>query len=161
MRMIGTRQRGMTLIELIIGMVAGVAIAMVVYMLFVPVDNVLFTFWRRSGITEGSSAISRMLQEIERSKGNGYITTYATDHFVFTDIDNQSVDFQKTGTDVTRNGVVLMRNVQSLLFEYLNQGGTTAGAAGQIRTVRVTCVVTSGNQTIRLQSVARIRNGTT
>ena len=62
-------------------------------------------------------------------------------------------------TDLMRGADVLARNVQSLVFAYMDGTGATATSAAQIRLVRLTLTITAGNQPIRMTSVAQIRNG--
>ena len=150
---------GMTLVELTLGLAAGAAIALASFMLVQPVNNLMFTCWRRSGASETQAAMTRMLQEIERAKSPGDITTLTATRLVFTDIDNVAVDFQLVGSNLMRNADVLARNVASLAFEYLDASGVATAIAANIRVVRVTLSVVSGDQTIRLQSLAAIRNG--
>jgi hypothetical protein len=152
------KTRGITLVELVLTIALTAAVSLVVFVLITPVNNVMFTQWRRSGVDEGKVAMSRMISEIERIGANTLVTTYTGTHLVFTDVDGQGVDFQKSGTDLTRNGDVLARNVQTLLFEYLDTNGVATAVPGQMRVIRVTLVTTSGNQTISLQSSGGIRN---
>ena len=43
-------------------------------------------------------------------------------------------------------------------FTYQDKDGAAAATAGQIRVIKVEVVLTSGSQTVRLESAARIRN---
>lgn len=157
-KIIEMKKSGFTLLEFIIGMTAGVAIALVAVFLFAPVDNWVYTQSRRSGTSENSAAMMRMLKEIRRIKTPGQIQIFDADHLQFIDIDDQTVDFQKSGTDLLRDADVLARNVQGLTFSYMDEEGNVTTDVGEIRVVRVELVTTSGAQTIRLQSSARIRN---
>ena len=154
-------RRGVTMVELILTITAGAAIALTAIFLVEPFDNLMFTFWRRSGTDEAQAAMTRMLQEIERVKAPANITTFTGTHFAFVDIDEQAVDFQLTGTDLMRNTDILARNVQSLDFEYLDGSSVVTAVQANIRVVRVTLSVLSGDQTVRFQSSALIRNGVT
>lgn len=146
------------MVEFIMGMTAGVTVALVAVFLFAPVENWVFTKARRSGVSDAQMAITRMLKEIRRIKAPGQIQTFTAEQLSFVDIENAAVTFQKTGTDLMRNGDVLARNVQGLVFTYLDKDGNVAAAAGQIRVMRVELAIVSGNQTVRLRSAARIRN---
>ena len=162
-RSIGHRvdRRGMTLVELTLGLTAGVAIALAAFMLVQPINNLMFTFWRRSGAAEAQAAMTRMLQEIERVRSPGDITIFTGTRFSFTDVDGQAADFNLSGSNLLRGADVLLRNVQSLDFEYLDGTGTITAVKANIRLVRVIVSVSSGDQMIRLQSSAQIRNGVT
>lgn len=155
-----TKRRGLTLVELVLTIAAGATVALTAYLLITPYDNVLFTFWRRSGVAEGQAAMTRMLYEIGRIKAPAQISTMTTSHLAFVDIDDAAIDFQTSGTDLVRNGDVLARNMQSLMFEYLDDSGSSVAAAADVRVIRITMQLTAGNQWIYLQSAAGIRNGT-
>lgn len=152
------KKNGFSIVELVVGFVAGSTVALMVYLLISPYQNVLFTLWRRGGMMEGQAAMTRMLYEIGRIKSNTQITTFDADHLVFVDIDNQTIDFQKSDSDITRNSDILIRNIQALTFEYLDQNGAVTATAAQIKIIRILLTITSGNQTVHLQSAAGVRN---
>lgn len=154
-------RRGLTMLELVLTITAGAAIALVAYVLINPVDNVMVTTLRRGGSAEAQAAMTRMLSEIERAKEPSLIATMTSSHLTFTDVDDQAIDFQLSGTDLMRGSGVLARNVQALTFEYFDEDGNSTAVAGDVRVIRVTLTITSGNQTINLRSAAGIRNGLT
>jgi hypothetical protein len=154
-------RKGVSLVELVLAIAAGASIALVAFLLVEPFNNLMFTFWRRSGADEAQAAMTRMLQEVERTKSPGNITTFTGTRFTFTDIQDQAVDFQKSGTDLLRNADVLLRNVQSLDFEYLDENGAITAVKANIRVVRVILTILSGDQIVRFQSAAQLRNGVT
>jgi hypothetical protein len=125
---------------------------------FGPLRNWFFTESVRSGTTEATIAITRIQKEINRVKAPGQIQVFTPEQLQFVDVDNNTVDIQKSGTDLLLDGNPLARNVQSLAFTYLDKDGNVATVKGLIRFIRVKLVMTSGNQTIRLQSAERIRN---
>lgn len=151
-------RKGFTLIEFIVGMAAGVSVALVAMFLWAPVDNWMFTQARRSGVTETETAVMRILREVRRVRSTNDISTFTSGQFSFTDIDSNSVSFSLSGTDLMRNSDVLARNVQALEFEYLDENSTSTAIKANIRVVRVTVELTSGGNTVRLRSAARIRN---
>ena len=150
--------RGFTLLELILAMVAGVTISAVVFTMITPVENWFFTKERVSGMSADVAALTRMIKEIRRVKDPASITTFAADQMSFVDYDDNAVTFQKSGTDVLLSGNVLIRNVQNLTFTYLMEDGSVASSANDIRVIRVRLDITSGDETIRLRSAERIRN---
>lgn len=154
-------RRGLTMLELILTITAGAAISLIAYILINPVDNVLVTTLRRGGVTEAQAAMTRMLAEIERVKEPALISTMTSSYLAFTDVDDQAVDFQLSGTDLLRGSDVLARNVSALTFQYLDENGAVTAVADDVRVIRISVTITSGNQTINLQSAAGIRNGLT
>lgn len=152
------KPRAFTLVEIVIGMAAGAAVTLALASLWAPVDNWMFTVSRRGGISEAQTALMRMVKEIRRVKTPNDILTMGAVDFRFTDIDDSAVEFRLQGTDLERNSDVLASNVQGLLFEYLDAGGAAAGAAANVRTVRVTIQIDAGETTVVMRSSARIRN---
>jgi len=90
-------KKGFTLIELVIGLVIGAALAGLAYTLIAPTENWLFSEARRSGMGEGEVAMTRMVREIRRVKSPSSIATYAPTQFTFVDYDDNMVDFEPVG----------------------------------------------------------------
>jgi len=151
-------KKGFTLIELVVGLVIGVAVSMVAYTLVEPTQNWLFSEARRSGMGGGEAAVMRMVREIRRIKSPGSIATHQPTRLTFVDYDNNMVDFQLVGSDLMRGGNVLVRGVQSLSFGYLNENAIPTSTTADIRIVTIDMVIASGGQAIRLSSAERIRN---
>ena len=151
-------KKGFTLIELVVGMVIGVAVAMVAYTLVEPTQNWLFSEARRGGMGQGEAVIMRMVREIRRIKTPGSIATHVPTQLTFVDYDNNMVDFQLSGTNLMRGGNVLARGVQGLVFGYLNENGIPTSTTGDIRVITIEIAIDSGTQTVRLSSGGRIRN---
>ncbi|HPQ81218.1 MAG TPA: hypothetical protein PLZ86_05785, partial [bacterium] len=87
------KDRGFSLIELVLSIAGGAAIALTVVLLVEPFNNLMFTVWRRSGVSEAQVAMTRMLREIERVKSPADITAFTSTHLAFVDISDQVVDF--------------------------------------------------------------------
>jgi len=152
------KNRGFTLIEFIVGMTAGFAITVVAAFLFAPVDNWVFTSARRTGFSQTSAAMMRVMKEVRRLDGVAQIQTFTAEQFQFVDIDSNTVNIQKTGTDLLLDGDALARNVQGLVFTYLDENGAVAALKDDIRVVKIELDVASGTMTIHLESAAKIRN---
>ena len=151
-------KKGFSLIELIVGMLIGVAVAMIAYTLIAPTQNWLFSEARRGGMGEGEVAVMRMVREIRRIKSPDSIATHSPTQLTFVDYDNNTVDFQLVGTDLMRNANVLARGVQGLTIAYLNGNGMATPVTSDIRVITVELIVVSGIQLVRLSSGERIRN---
>lgn len=155
-------KKGFTLIEVVIGMVIGVVVAMIAYTLIAPTQNWLFSEARRGGMGEGEAAMMRMVREIRRTKSPGSISTFSTTQLTFVDYDNNIVDFQLVGSDLKRGNTVtsnvLARNVQGLTFSYLDENGIVTAVGNDIRVITIELNIASGSQSIVLSSGERIRN---
>lgn len=90
----------------------------------------------------------------------GTITTAASREYNFTDTNNNSIDYLMSGTNLLRNNKVLLDNlaVNGSNFSYLNASGETTAVLGKIKIVQISVVLQSGNNRVRLQSAAGIRN---
>lgn len=152
-------KKGFTLIELVIGMVAGAAISMVAVFLLAPMDNWVFTQSKRSGMNDASFVISRVIKEVRRIRSPADIATMTASRLTFTDIDAASVDFQFAAGELKRGTDVLARDVNAFSFTYLDENGAVTAVAASVRVVRVTLSMASGDETINLRSAAKVRNG--
>lgn len=156
------RRRGLTLIELVLSIAIGTAIAVAAFTFVEPINNVMVSMLRRGGGAEAQAAMTRMLAEIERIKAPAQISTMTSTALAFTDVDDQAVSFQLSGTNLLRGTDVLARNVSSLVFGYLDEDGNTTAVAADVRVIRATLTIAAGgSQTLDLQSAAGIRNGLT
>jgi prepilin-type N-terminal cleavage/methylation domain-containing protein len=151
-------KRGFTLIEFVLVMTAGVVIATMAFVLLGPVDNWVHTKRRRAGASEGQAALMRMIKEIRHVKTPGQITNFNPERLTFVDVDDNTVDFQKSGNYLMRGSDVLANNIQSLNFTYYDKDGNVAATAGDIRVIRAELALTVEGLTIRFRSAERIRN---
>ncbi len=152
------KHSGFSLVELVIGLTAGAAVALMAFILFAPAENWLFTQSRRSAINEGSLALSRTMRETGRIASPAQITTFTADDLQFTDVDSNAITIQIVGNDLMLNGDVLAHDVAEFAFTYLDKDGNVTATASEIRVVKAMLVVSSGSQLVRLQSAERIRN---
>lgn len=151
-------KKGFTLIELVVGMVIGVAVAMVAYTLVEPTQNWLFSEARRGGMGQGEAAMMRMVREIRRIKSPGSLAMHAPTQLSFIDYEDNIVNFQLVGSNLMRGSNVLARGVQGLVFGYLNENGIPTSTTADIRVITIDLMIDSGTQTVRLSSGERIRN---
>jgi len=152
------KRGGFTSVELIIGIAAGAVVVLMVWALFGPVSNWMFAQYRRGGFVENAAAISMVNKEVRRVKAPGQILIWEPEHLRFVDIDENIVEYQISGSDLMRGEDALLRNVQSIQFAYLDKDGSAAAINSQIRVISVKLVITSGAQSIALESAERIRN---
>ncbi len=112
---------------------------------------------------ETRSVMKRMVREIKTTKDtdSSDILNFESSRYRFVDINDNTIDYQQSGTNLLRNGAVLLNNLAApggLQFSYLNSSGAVTSSRAFIRTVRITLFAQSGNNAVRLQSAASIRN---
>lgn len=150
--------RGFTLVELVIGMTVGAAIALVAFVLFTPAQSWLFTQSRRTAMNEGQAAVARTTREISMIGSPAEIISFLPQMLQFTDVNGDTVTIQLTGTNLMLGNDVLAENISALSFTYLDKDGNVVAQNSNIRVINVWLEITAGSQTIRLQSGERIRN---
>jgi prepilin-type N-terminal cleavage/methylation domain-containing protein len=151
-------KKGFTFVELIIGMTAGAAIALVVFVLFAPTENWLFTQARRIGTTEDSAALMRIVREVGRINGTSNILAFEAGRLRFVDIDGNTVEFTTSGSELQRNGDALAENVQGISFQYLDKGGNATAVRDQISVIEIELATLAGGNPVRLRTGGRLRN---
>lgn len=152
------RTGGFTFIEFLLAMVAGTVIAMVAFVLLKPVDDWVFTKRRRGSMWAAQAATMRMIKEIRHIKDPSLISTFSADHLTFTDVDDFTVDFQLSGSDLMRGSDLLADDVQGLAFTYYDRDGNVTSTATDIRIIRVVLAIDVEGETVTVRSSERIRN---
>jgi prepilin-type N-terminal cleavage/methylation domain-containing protein len=163
-------ERGVTLIELvlviiIVGVVGTVVGSILLYgsNAYVQVDT------RKDALAEARLGMEIMEREIRqiRSRTAADILTNAATNLQFNDVRNYRIQYQLVGSQINRSETppasptatgVLVGNVQSLTFTYLDSTDTATGSPTAIWTVRIDLQVRVGNETVTLRSLVHPRN---
>jgi prepilin-type N-terminal cleavage/methylation domain-containing protein len=163
-RIIKNHRAGVTLIE----MIMVIMIVGIISSIFAVVFNGGMSGWffmkdQKGMMMETRAVMKRMIREIKTTKNNdsGSILNFEMTRYRFVDVNNNTVDYQKSGTNLLRNGSVILDNLDAnggLQFYYFNSSGAQTSSREFIRTVRVVLFTQSGNNSVRLQSAAGIRN---
>ena len=126
----------------------------------------LFISGRETALNSSLIAMQRVTAELRRINSPQSILTADASECSFVDIDGQIVDFKNNVDSVTNLGN-LMRNNDILCsgiapggvaFTYLDSFGNPTLLNYKIRSIRLHLRVASGEQTVELESSARIRN---
>jgi prepilin-type N-terminal cleavage/methylation domain-containing protein len=162
------KDRGFTLIEVVMVIVLTVIIAGVVAMPLAEGVKGWFYVTVREDISQsGRIAMERMVREV-RNTARGCITTATSTAFAFgTDLSNcGAIDFSRAGAGVPytiqRNGIDLADNVQSLTFTYYdnanNDLGTPVAVTANIRRVAIEIVSINSGETASKYSEVYLAN---
>lgn len=151
---------GFTLIELIMVIAILSVIGVFGSQMFLETTEIFLEARnRRDAIHEARYAIERMSREIrEDIDATTDITTFSTSTLTYTDPNNASVSFTRSGSNLLRNSDVLAGDVSALTFSYLKSNGATAFLASNIWRIKVSLTVANGNETITLQTQIFPRN---
>lgn len=159
-----SRQAGFTLVEIIITIVIIGIIASIAANIILQGARIYSTEDSRSNVHyQARLAVERMAREIRmiRSASATDITTgtMSATNLQFYDVNNNNIQFQRTGASapytITRNGIILANNVQSMTLSYWQLNGTTAVTAATITSlwfVDISVTVQQGTETLQVQT---------
>lgn len=155
------KRKGFTLIEFIMSLLAVAIVAVALGSMLSPANNWFFILGRRDSQSEAQLTLERLIKEVERVNSPTEITTKTATHLTFTDISAQQIDIQlqTDGTNLLYGTDTLASNVTDLQFEYLDSTGSVTAIAADIRVIRISIAVTSGLQTVRMQTEVAVKNG--
>ena len=156
------KKKSFTLIEMVLVTVILAAIAVMI----APFINVALDAWvvnktERNLVFSARLATNRMVREMREIKDTDSITTFAETEFEFVDINDNTINYQQSSSLLLRNSDELAPMLQDpggLSFSYLDSSGTPTGTKSDIRMVRITLTLISGDISITLESLAKLRN---
>ena len=107
---------------------------------------------------QGKLALSRMTRDIRSLPSTGNISTASSTQFTFTDLNNASVSYTLSGTNLQRNALTLANGIAAITFGYYDNAGASTGTIANIRYVSVELNITQGNTNTTLETVINLRN---
>lgn len=130
-----TKNRGFTLIELILTIVVIAIIGGIVGgILYTTVNAYSLISSRKDSVTEVARSLERMYQEIELLASTDNIVIFRSNEFQFHLDAETNIHYYLTATNLLRNSdqmlsaAVLASNVSGLQFTYLDEDGVDVGA---------------------------------
>ncbi len=147
-----------------IELVMTIIIIAVVAAIFASVISTGFNSWfymknQRKASSDVALAIRQMAREVKLASPSN-ITVMTATQFTFNDINNNSITYQQTGTNLTRNAVTLLTGLSvsgGLVLTYKDKNGAVTATAANVRYVNISVLVQSGNNRVRLQTGAALR----
>jgi len=153
--------KGFTLTELVMVIViVGVIAGLFAPLISAALDSWFFTKTERDVLFSTRLAMNRMVREIRQIKDTSSINTFTSAEFEFVDIDDNTINFQQSGTSLNRNSNELtdkLQNPGGLTFTYLDSDGAVTAVSTSVRMVRIKLILTSGDSSITIQSLARFK----
>lgn len=154
------KRHAFTLIEMIMVIVITAILASVgVPLLFNLANSFQFSIGRKNLSESAEVSLRRMGREIVRLKGITSISTATSSVYAFTDIDNNSIQYDRSGSTLQRtlNGTTdtLADNVSSLTFTYYDDNENTTTTLADIRLIQIDITFSAGANTINYRALVR------
>lgn len=101
--------------------------------------------------TQARLAFGRMTRDIHAINSSSSITTATATQLAFTNINNTSITYQLSGSQLTYNSQILADGITSLAFTYFDSSGASTSVLSAIRYITVTLGLNQGgvNYTMR------------
>jgi len=155
-------KRGFTLIEAVMVIsIAGLIAFLVGNFVITSIQAWLLVSVRSSAANSARVAMNRMTAEIKSVNRPQSLFIIQPSECQFLDINNDTIDFRQSGSDLMRDNDILATGLTSpegIRFIYLDVDGLPTDSILDIRSIRIWLSLSLGDQRITLESAARIRN---
>ena len=123
------RTRGLTLIELVMVMVT-VGLLVAVSSMYIREVIGLWNFasFRNEVVSQGRIAMMRMVREIRQVNNDTALLVAGGSRFKFNDTENNTIDYNFSNGNFTRNGYRMADGVSSLAFVYYDNQSRSLAA---------------------------------
>lgn len=129
---------GFSLMELaMVLVIAGIAVTITAGIMDIQIETFVRIFSRNSLVSDARSAL-RYMQVDFREIDPDNILTMQDNHFVFTDLRGNTVDWQYGSGTLTRNSQTMLSDLQSAPFAFLDSTMTPTTDSGDLYCVSVT-----------------------
>lgn len=152
-------KKGFTLVELLIVVV----IAGIIFALASPLLQTGFNaFFTQQNLSDadwqGRLATERMSRDLRAIPTASNISTADSNQLSYVDSSSNIVNYQLSGTNLTLNGDVLARGINSLTFTYYDANGAVTGLIANIRYIGIDLNITQNNTNTTLSTLVNLRN---
>lgn len=135
---IKSKQKGFTLIELILVIVISSIVTVVVSRIIAAqLSSIYVSSTAVSTNAQTRLSMIRMTDEIGNIAHNGLSTSSTANSLTFVDTDNNTITYSLAGNSLMRNSNVLADNIQSLTFTYYNKTGAVISPPPSTATVYI------------------------
>lgn len=158
-----TARAGFSLIELIIVLVTTALVGSILGITFIGFGDDFNKLQTRKALErEAWGAIERMRREVQhlRSSTLEDVLAWTPTNIQFRDSTPTTTQFQLVGTQLQRNGVVLLAGVTNFAVSYLAANATAATRVGDIRRVVVSLTASRGGESLSLRTEIAPRSAT-
>jgi len=163
------RNRGVTLVELVISMVILATLMVGIQAFSVPIFDLWnYQTFRQGASSEGRLALMKMVKEINQVRNPASVTTASANSFAFTDVNNQAITFDLSAQTLRRTAgsgaKTLATGITSLQFQYFDEDRNVVGSPAtspdetDLRIVEITITITANGKTDTFRSLAIPRN---
>jgi type II secretory pathway pseudopilin PulG len=156
---------GLTIIEMVMVMVVVAALAGGIGWFVVrAVDTWNFLTFRSDEATQGRLALDRMVREIRQIKDKSSVNVATSNNLAFTDIEDASIEYSLSGSNLMRNSDILASGVSNLQFTYYDVNNNQLSSPQvlpdetDIWRIIIDLSIQSGDQSITLRSQVYPRN---
>ena len=167
-----SRREGITLIELVIGMVLiGIVALVVANALSTGITGFFVVDYRKEALDQARIAMDRMAKEIRNLRNNASVSTSSSSQFCFTDTEGTIIDYAYSSSNIVRDtgnctaggGSTLATNIAaSFSFAYIQANGTPESPVqfSSVTTKRIRIIIPStvSGETVELQTEVWPRN---
>ncbi|MHC4822484.1 MAG: PulJ/GspJ family protein [Planctomycetota bacterium] len=155
----GGRQRGFTLVELVMSMTVLSIIGLVTSKVILEsMRSYSRTVPSLDASYKSELALRSLKRDVRDLRRLDSISVFTSTSFAFLDSWRNPVSYTLSGTDLTRNGDLLAEGVTSLTFTYWQSDGTTATDSDDLHHVEIDMTVQNGDEVYRARSEVFPRN---
>jgi prepilin-type N-terminal cleavage/methylation domain-containing protein len=152
------RQRGFTLLELVMVIVIIGVISVVIAKIMLQGLQSFATSQNTSEVDwQGLIAMERLTSDIHTIRSPSDITTITASQLTFTDTSGTSVQYSLSGNNLLRNSQILASGVTGLTFGYLSDTGATTATASAVRYISISLTLVQSNITTSFSTLVGSR----
>ncbi len=153
------KQKGFTLLELVLVIVMVGVISVGITKIYAQVLSILLVGQNTSNaLSQGRVGMERMIKEIRATRSAVDISVFTSSEYTFIDTDGNSINYKLSGGNLVRNNIALADGISSLTFAYYDKSSNVTAAAANIAYIKISMNVTQKNTNFTLNSGVYLRD---